>query len=67
VDEAQAKQLLGDMLARFTAGSLLHLLAEVLRDQSDDQPAVTDPLRDAVRALFVLDLGIDSVLPGPGR
>lgn len=67
MDEVQAKQLLADLLARFTAGSILHLLAEVLRDAADDQPSVADPLRDVLGALFVLGVGLDAVLPGTGR
>lgn len=67
MDEHHAKQLLTDMLARFTAGSILHLLAEVLRDGAADQQAVAEPLRDAVGALYVLGLGLDALTPGPGR
>lgn len=65
MDEAQAKRVLADMLARYTAGSLLHLLAEVLRDRSGDQNAPS--LRDAVGALYVLGVGLDALSPGPGR
>lgn len=65
--EHQAKQLLGDLLARFTAGSILHLLAEVLKDAAGDQDAAAEPLRNAVGALFVMGLGIDSLWPGSGR
>lgn len=65
VDESQAKQLLSDLMARFTTGSVLHLLAEVLRDGAGDQDA--QPLRDAVGALFVMALGLDALTPGPGR
>lgn len=67
MDEAHAKRLLSDVLARFTAGSLLHLLAEVLRDAAGDQPTAAVPLRDVLGALFVLGVGIDAVLPGTGR
>lgn len=67
VDETQAKQLLGDLLARFTTGSILHLLADVLRDQAGDQDAATEPLRDAIGALYVLGVGLDALTPGPGR
>lgn len=65
--EHQAKQQLSDLLARFTPGSLLHLLAEVLRDSAGDQVAAAEPLRDAVGALFVVGIGIDAVMPGSGR
>jgi hypothetical protein len=65
VDETQAKQLLTDLLARFTAGSILHLLAEVLKDRAGGQQS--EPLRDTVGALFVVGLGLDALTPGPGR
>lgn len=69
MDETRAKQVLADMLARFTAGSVLHLLGEVLRESA---PAELDPvraesLRDATGALFVVGLGLDAVWPGPSR
>jgi hypothetical protein len=66
MDEAQAKQLLAGLLVRFTAGSILHLLAEVLRDAAGDQEAA-EPLRDAIGTLFTVGLGLDVVMPGPGR
>jgi hypothetical protein len=65
VDETQAKQLLSDLLARFTAGSVLHLLAEVLKDQAGEQDgAAADAVRDAAGALFVLGIGLNAVWPG---
>jgi hypothetical protein len=65
MDEQHAKQQLAELLSRFTAGSILHLLAEVLRDQAGDQDA--QPLRDAIGALYVLGLGLDALTPGSGR
>ena len=56
---------LADMLDRFTTGSILQLLAEVLRDRAGDQNAPS--LRDAVGALYVLGVGLDALSPGPGR
>ena len=69
VDETRAKQLLADMIAHFTAGSVLHLLGEVLRESA---PAELDPdraesLRDAAGMLFVVGIGLDAVWPGPDR
>jgi len=65
MDETQAKQLLTDMLARFTAGSILHLLGEVLRDSADEpDEAATEAMRDAAGALFVLGVGLNAVCPG---
>ena len=65
MNEQHAKQLLADLLARFTAGSILHLLAEVLRDSADEpDEAATEAVRDAVGALFVLGVGLNAVWPG---
>ena len=65
MDEVQAKQMLRDMLTRFTAGSILHLLAEVLKDSADEQDeAATAAMRDAAGALFVLGIGLNAVWPG---
>jgi hypothetical protein len=66
VDETRAKQMLADMLARFSAGSVLHLLSEVLRESA---PAELDPdraesLRDATGTRFVVGIGLDAVWPG---
>jgi hypothetical protein len=61
VDEARVKRLLAEMLVHRTAGSILHLLAEVLRE-SFESPE-DEGLRDAVGALFVFGVGLDSVLP----
>jgi hypothetical protein len=65
MNEAQAKQLLSDMLARFTAGSLLHLLAEVLKDHVGERDETThEAVRDTLGALFVLGVGLNAVWPG---
>jgi hypothetical protein len=65
VDETQAKQLLSDLLARFTAGSILHLLADVLKDRAGEQDEATDEaVRDALGALFVFGVGLNAVWPG---
>ncbi len=65
MNEAHAKQLLTDLLARFTAGSILHLLAEVVKDSADElDEAATAAMRDAAGALFVLGVGLNAVWPG---
>ena len=63
----EAKQHLADMLTAFTAGSVLHLLAEVLRESAaigELDAEATEGLRDAVGALFVVGVGIDAVRHG---
>ena len=64
MNESQAKQQLADMLARFTAGSILHLLAEVLKDSADEpDEAAAEAMRDAIGALFVLGIGLNAIWP----
>jgi hypothetical protein len=62
--EAQARSRLRQLLRSFTAGSLLHLLAELFRDAADrsDHP---DKAREVVATLFVVGLGVDAVCPRP--
>jgi hypothetical protein len=66
--EAQAKQHLSEMLSTFTPGTVLHLLAQVLRDAEQarvgglDDVAV-ERLREAEAALWVFGYGIDAALP----
>jgi hypothetical protein len=55
------------MLAPLTAGSLLHLLAELFREAADrprrrDRRA-RDKLSDVAATLFVVGLGVDAVCP----
>lgn len=38
VDDTQAKRLIADLLERYTPGNVLHLLAQVLRDQAQFLP-----------------------------
>lgn len=65
MSEKKAKEHLRAMLASFTAGTVLHLLAEVIRAdarEAGDDLAVERSL--AVEAtLFVAGLGIDAALP----
>jgi len=63
----EAKKHLADMLAALTAGSVLHLLAEVLRESAaagDLDAEAAEGLRDAVGTLFVVGLGLDAVRHG---
>jgi hypothetical protein len=69
VDDTQAKRLLADMLESFTAGSVLHLLGEVLLEGAEqDAEGEGDPdlerAREVEAALYVVGLGVDSVCPG---
>ena len=66
--EAEAKHHLADMLGSFTAGSVLHLLAEVLRDAERIRLGTLDEItqervQNAETALFVMGLGIDAACP----
>jgi hypothetical protein len=65
--ETQAKQQLRRMLASLTAGSLLHLLADLFREAADRprrrDRRVCDKLREVAAALFVVGLGVDAVCP----
>jgi hypothetical protein len=66
--ESQIKRQLRRMLHSLTAGSLLHLLADLFRESADrtrprrDKPA-SDKLRDVAATLFVVGLGLDAVRP----
>jgi len=66
--EAEAKRQLGGMLKRFTPGSVLHLLAEVLYAAEEERLASPDELaakrvRNAEAALFVFGLGLIAMCP----
>jgi hypothetical protein len=60
--EAQAKSGLRRMLRSLTAGSLLHMLAELFRDAAD-RSQHPDKAREVAATLFVVGLGIDAVCP----
>jgi hypothetical protein len=68
--ESQVKRQLRRMLTSLTAGSLLHLLADLFRESADrirhrrNKPH-RDKLRDVAAALFVVGLGVDAVCPRP--
>jgi hypothetical protein len=66
--EAQAKQHLSDMLGRFTPGSVLHLLAQVIREAEEARlggldDAAEERMREAEAALWVFGYGLDAALP----
>jgi hypothetical protein len=62
--ERTAKEQLRAMLGSFTAGTVLHLLAEVIRaDDGADDPVAGERGRAVESALFVVGLGIDAVHP----
>lgn len=63
--EAEARGHLRDMLATFTAGSVLMLLAELYRERAEQvrDAGVADEYRRAEVALFVVALGIDAIRP----
>jgi hypothetical protein len=56
------------MLQSFTAGSILHLLAEAFRahteqHQADDDPRIKHQCNLADTVLFVVGLGLDAACP----
>jgi len=64
VDDIQAKWLIAHLLERYTPGSILHLLAQVLREQARFLPhdhVAEERLRNAEAALYVFAAGLDSV------
>lgn len=66
--EKQAKKQLLRMLRQFTAGSVLHLLADIQRDAAEQAAnngdvARFEQCRLAEHALIVVGAGIDAVQP----
>ena len=62
--ESKAKDHLRAMLASFTAGTVLHLLAEVIRADAREADDLAVERGVAVeKTLFVVGLGIDAALP----
>ncbi|MCE9561787.1 MAG: hypothetical protein K8U57_07000 [Planctomycetes bacterium] len=59
------KRLLAEILIDFTAGSILHLLGNVLRENAPDDLDETaqQQLASAEEALFVVGVGLDAVCP----
>lgn len=63
--ENKAKDHLRAMLASFTAGTVLHMLAEVIRadaDEAGDDLAVERGVA-VEKTLLVVGLGVDAALP----
>lgn len=66
--EAEAKRNLKDMLASFRAGSILHLLAEVVRDAETSRLGGLDEVaeqrvREAEAFLWIAGYGLMAALP----
>jgi hypothetical protein len=68
--EAQMKVQLRRMLRSLTAGSLLHLLAQLFRESADrpqsrENQSRGEKSREVAATLFVVGLGVDAVSPRP--
>lgn len=66
--EQEIKQHLREALESLTAGSILHLLSEVFRDEAEEARLAGDVLayrqsRNVEATLFVVGIGIDSARP----
>ena len=65
MSDDQAKAQLAELLEQYTAGSILHLLAEIYRQSAEEALQSGDPVaceqsKSAEHALYVLGLGIDA-------
>ena len=68
MSDDQAKERLAELLDGYTAGSILHLLAEIYRQAAEEalqsgDPAAYEQSKTVEHALFVLGLGIDGANP----
>ena len=66
--EKKAKQHLRQILETLTAGSILHLLSEVFREEAEEARLAGDvrvykQSRNVEATLFVVGLGIDAARP----
>lgn len=66
--EAQAKQHLLDILASFSPGTALHLIAQVVREAEEERLGSLDEVaeervREVQAALWVFGYGLDATLP----
>lgn len=66
--EAQAKEHLRDMLDNVTPGSVLHILAQVIREAEEARlggldEAAEERVREAQAALWVFGYGLMAALP----
>jgi hypothetical protein len=68
MNESRAKRRLRRLLRSYTAGTILHLLADVFREAGKQARATNNPhtfrkCRRVAQALFVVGLGIDAAYP----
>jgi hypothetical protein len=68
VTEKRAKKQLRRLLDTFTAGTVLHLLAEVFREEAQEARRAGDrtalrQCRSVEAALYVVGMGIDAARP----
>jgi hypothetical protein len=68
MNEAQAKKHLRQMLRSLTPGSILHLLADLFREDADKAAAYEDSLafercKSLECTLYVVGLGVDAACP----
>ena len=66
--EAQAKKQLKRMLRSLTAGSILHLLAEIFKESAEEAQEENDPVSHrqfklVELALIVVGMGVDAANP----
>lgn len=66
--EAQAKEHLKDMLASFSPGSVLHILAQVIREAEEARlggldEAAEERVREAEAFLWIAGMGLMAALP----
>ena len=66
--EKEVKEQLRAALETLTAGSILHLLSEIFREEAEDARHAGDSLayrqsRNCEATLFVVGIGIDSARP----
>lgn len=66
--ELQAKKILRKLLRDFTAGSILHLLADVYRENAVEASQCEDEMafercKSLEAALYVVGIGVDGACP----
>ncbi len=68
MNEAQAKKQLKQLLRSLTPGSILHMLADLFREDADKATAYEDSMayercKSVECTLYVVGLGIDAACP----
>lgn len=64
MDEAEAKKTLKKMLKSFTPGSILHLLADLFREDAEKASAqARERLKTIEHALVIVGMGVDAACP----